>query len=116
MRAVFVLLAAVAASLLIGHYAGPEDVSGPWYWAHQLLVETGVVNAILGTCLLALGVIVFDRVYLPNLDTWQMVRHSRFGDGHLADTATQRVALGYQRTVLGFFIMALGLILYVSVA
>ena len=114
MKAILILLAACAMSLFVAHQAGPNDV-GFWGWIFLFLEDTHILAFVRETCLLVAGTIVFDLLYLPEVDTWRLIRHGEVGKGsESVKLPEERVTatLGFQRVVLGCYIVGLALILY----
>ena len=114
MRALLGLLCVAAISLSVTTLADPNDI-GFWAFVYRFLEDTLVLEFVQKTCLLTAGVIVFDILYLPAVDTWRLIRFGTVkskGQYHILSEERIRSTLGYQRVVVGCFIIGLALILY----
>ena len=114
--AIVTLAAVILGSIFLESWAGAgaEGVRGMVY---LLLEDSGLLAVIRDTCLLVAGVVMFDRLYLPAVDTWTLIRYGCVGRGADAkDLSDARVgsALRYQSVVIGAFTLGLAWVIYTS--
>ena len=121
MKTVIATLALVVfGSIFLEDWAGPnaEGVAEGFKGMMYMLFEaSGLLAVMRDTCLLVAGVILFDRLYLPAVDTWNLIRYGSVGKGaESQDLSDDRVAsaLRYQSIVVGFFTLGLAWVIYTS--
>ena len=117
MKTVIATLAAVVfSSIFLEHWAGPGS-DGLRGMVYTVFEDSGLLAVIRDTCLLVAGVIMFDKLYLPAVDTWTLIRYGVVGKGVDAkELPEQRIrsALRYQSVVVGFFTLGLAWVIYTS--
>ena len=115
MGTAFTLIATVFFSIFLEQQAAPG--TGFWNFIYIALEDTSILAVIRDTAILCLGIQVFDRFFLPFVDSWQLIRHGTIGKG--ADqfmVPKERVGatLRLQGVVMAAYILSLAFIIYTS--